>query len=216
MRAFQRHRREKEADRGFDRLAADCWDAAELRKAAMILEGYANEAGLGRAAVSPETVEAEASRAGASFIGRAAAELESLVARLAARHTGWCTRGMYELFFLAMLGWLLFRLGKNFFYDSWWPVPPADVFGLQFYVAAGFWLVLWCLLLIWMFTRRLRRGLRRELDAVAETWRQPAAADLFARLEQDCRAIRRFRGDLDTLEQEVRNLRKQVAEPKLP
>jgi hypothetical protein len=196
------------------RLAAGCWDDAEIRRAAMILEGYAAEAGLNRKSVSPETVAAEAERAGSNFIGRASAELESLVAKLAARHTGWFTRGLYEFFFLSMLGWLLYRLGKNFFYDSWLADHPTPVHGLEFYLAAGFWLVLWCLLLLWMFTGRLRRGLRRELDRLAETWRQPStAADLFTHLDAACRRIRQFRGDLETLEQEVRKLQSQISKP---
>ena len=70
------------------------------------------------------------------------AELESLIARLAQRHTGWFTRWRYELLLAAMLGLLLYRLGKNFFYDSWLAEPPSPVFGLEFYVSAGFWLVL--------------------------------------------------------------------------
>ena len=197
VRALKKHSQEKDADRNLNRLAAGCWDDAEIRRAAMILEGYAGEAGLSREQVSPETVADEAERAGTTFIGRASAELESLVAKLAARHTGWFTRWLYEFLFLSMLGWLLYRLGKNFFYDSWW-TEPANVHGLEFYLAAGFWLVLWCLVLLWMFTGRLRRGLRRELDHLAETWRNPAtAADLFTHLDASCRHIRQFRGDLE-------------------
>ncbi|MCC6123937.1 MAG: hypothetical protein IT426_03165 [Pirellulales bacterium] len=214
VRALQRHQKEKAAERGLDRLAAGCWDDAEIRRAAMILEGYTSEAGLSRDSASPETVAAEAERAGSNFIARASAELESLVAKLAARHAGWFTRGRYEFFFLSMLGWLLFRLGKNFFWDSDALVNPhpTDVWGLNFYLAAGFWLVLWCLLLLWMFTARLRRGLRRELDRLAETWRQPStAAELFTHLDATCRRIRQFRGDLERLEQDVRNLQKQVS-----
>ena len=82
---------------------------------------------------------------------------------------------------------------------------------MNFYLAAGFWLVLWCLLLLWMFTRRLRRGLRRELDQLADTWRQPStAAELFTHLDATCSRIRQFRGDLEALEQEVRNLQKRI------
>jgi hypothetical protein len=214
VRAIQKHRKEKEADRDLDRLAAGCWNEAEIRRAAMILEGYAGEAGVSRSAVSPETVGAEAERAGASFIARASAELESLVGRLAAKQTGWFTRALYEIFFLAMLGWLLYRLGKNFFYDSWLAPNPVPVHGLEFYLAAAFWLVLWCLLLLWMFTARLRRGLRRELSQLAETWRHPStASELFTRLDADCRRIRQFRGELDSLEREVDQLRKQVSSP---
>jgi hypothetical protein len=182
----------------------------------MILEGYAAEAGLSRQMVSPETVRAEAEHAGSTFIGRASAELESLVARLAARHTGWFTRWRYEFLFLAMLGWLLFRLGKNFFWDSdaLLNPHPTEAWGLNPYLAAGFWIVLWCLLLLWMFAARLRRGLRRQLDQLAESWRNPStAAELFSHLDAACRRIQQFRGDLQVLEQEVRNVQTQLAKP---
>jgi GTPase SAR1 family protein len=216
VRALQRHKKEKDADRSLDRLAAGCWDDAEVRRAAMILEGYAAEAGLSRQMVSPETVRAEAEHAGSTFIGRASAELESLVARLAARHTGWFTRWRYEFLFLAMLGWLLFRLGKNFFWDSdaLLNPHPTEAWGLNPYLAAGFWIVLWCLLLLWMFAARLRRGLRRQLDQLAESWRNPStAAELFSHLDAACRRIQQFRGDLQVLEQEVRNVQTQLAKP---
>jgi hypothetical protein len=66
-----------------------------------------------------------------------------------------------------------------------------------------------------MFTARLRRGLRRELDHLAESWRNPAtAAELFTHLDSDCRRIRQFRGDLEMLEREVRNLRMQITHSK--
>jgi hypothetical protein len=217
VRALQKHRKEKDADRSLDRLAAGCWDDAEIRRAAMILEGYAAEAGLNRQTVSPETVRTEAERAGTTFIGRASAELESLVAKLAARHTGWFTRWRYEFLLLVMLGWLLFRMGKNFFWDSdaLLNPHPTEVWGLNPYLAAGFWIVLWCLLLLWMFTARLRRGLRRELDHLAETWRNPStASELFTHLNATCRRIAQFRGDLQALEQEVRNLQVQISPPR--
>ena len=70
-----------------------------------------------------------------------------------------------------MLGLLLYRLGKSFFYDSWLAkTPRADVYvyGLDFYVSAGFWLLLWCLVLLWFFTGRLRRGLRRQIDQLED------------------------------------------------
>jgi len=210
-RLWKRRRQQQDADRGADRAVAGCWDQAELRSAAMVLGGYVAEAGLDRRAAQWETVSAEAERAGAGFVESVSAELESLVDRLARRHTGWFTRWCYELLLAAMLGLLLYRLGRNFFYDSWLAERPVDVFGLDFYLSAGFWLLLWCLLLIWAFSGRLRRGLRREIDQLAEGWKNTATATgLFRRLEGDCRRIERFRQDLDRLRQQVDRLRRQL------
>jgi hypothetical protein len=208
-RAWRKRRQQQQAGRGIGRAAAGCWDTAELHKAALIVDGYAAEAGLGRP--TPEHLTVEAETAAAGFVARVSAELDSLIARLAQRHTGWFTRWRYELLLAVMLGLLLYRLGKNFFYDSWLAEQPAQVFGLEFYLSAAFWLLLWCLLLMWAFCSRLRRGLRGEIDRLAEGWRdQASAAGLFAHLETDCRRIEQFRQELDGIRQHVDSLRRQL------
>jgi len=211
-RTWRKSRRQRAAEQGPRRAVTGCWDRAELRKAAVILGGYAAEAGLEPDAVDADTVAAEADRAGVQFVAETSGQLESLVARLAQRHTGWFTRWRYELLLAAMLGFVLYRLGKNFFYDSWLAERQLPVFGFDFYVSAGFWLLLWCLVLIWLFTGRLRRGLRREIDQLAGQWQDPAsAAGIFARLEEQCRQIGRFRRELDRLGEHVDRLRRELA-----
>jgi hypothetical protein len=207
-------RREKhQADRGFDRAAAAGWDTAALGKAVIIVDGYAAEAGLDRRPVQADVIAAESEAAAAGFVAHVSADLDGLIARLAKRHTGWFTRFRYELLLLAMLGLLLYRLGKNFFYDSWLAEHPTPVHGLDFYVSAGFWLVLWCLVLLWSFCSRLRRGLRGAITELATGWQQSAsAAGLFAHIETDCRRAERYRQDLDVLRQEVASLHQQLAQ----
>jgi hypothetical protein len=212
MHVWRKRRQDRQTGQGIDRAVAGCWDQAEFHKAALILDGYATEAGVDRRSVSQPTVAAESEAAGANFIARAAADLESLVARLAARHTGWFTRGFYELLFGAMIICLLYRLAKNFFYDSWLASNPSPVLGLDFYLTAGFWLLLWCLILLAMLTRRLRSGLRREIDRLVVDWQSPlAASGLFTHLEAECRGAIRFRRDMDGLEEQVNQLRRQLA-----
>lgn len=211
-RIWRKRRREKQADHSADRAVAACWDQAQLRSAAIVLDGYASDAGLSRRWAGMETVSAEAQRAAADQVARVSAELESVIAELAERHTGWLTRWRYELLLAAMLGFLLYRLGKDFFYDSW--RPEHQVFGLDFYVSAGFWLLLWCLVLLWAFSGRLRGGLRRRIDQLADGWKNPAtAAGVFARLQDDCRRIEQFRRDLDGLQRQVHQMRRQLALP---
>jgi hypothetical protein len=83
---------------------------------------------------------------------------------------------------------------------------------MDFYLSAGFWLLLWCLLLLWMFCRRLRRGLKGEINRLAAGWQDASAAGgIFARVEADCRRIERFSQDLDAIRREVESLRRQVA-----
>jgi hypothetical protein len=214
VQAWRKRRLTKQAEQGLDRAAAGFWDQAEVRKAGLILEGYATEAGIDRRAASASAVSAEAEAAGANFIARAAAGLQAIVTSLAARHSGWFARCVYELLFCGMIGLLLFRLGKDFFYDSWLGQNPTPPLGLDFYVTAAFWLVLWCFLLIFALTRRLRRGLGKEIDRLAVEWQSPATASgLFAGLEGQCRGAIQFRHDLDPLEEQVNRLRRQLAVP---
>jgi hypothetical protein len=219
MRTWRRRRQSTNADRGVGRAAAAGWNPAELRKAAIIVQGYVAEAGLGDGSVTDknvcppvaEAIAAEAETAAAGFVARVSADLESLVARLARRHTRWFTRWRYEIMLAVMLGFLLYRLGKNFFYDSWLAAKPSAVFGLDFYVSAGFWLLLWCLLLLWAFCSRLRRGLRGQIAQLAAGWRDASlAAGLFAGIESQCGRVEQFRQELDAIRQEVDRLIRQL------
>jgi hypothetical protein len=209
VRTWRKHQESHQADRSLDRGQTGGFQPAETRQAAMIVEGYALEAGLDRGVARWETVAAESDTAAGNFVGRVASELESLIVRLAERHTGWLTRCYYEILLLAMLGTLLYRLGKNFFYDSWLSGLGTPVFGLDFYVSAGFWLVLWCLVLLWMFSRRLRRGLQGEINCLASNW-QDAAAGIFVKAESECRRVTDFRRELADIRQEVERLQRRV------
>ncbi len=208
-RSWQKHRRNVQLQQRPGQAAAGGFDATQLRRAALVLEGYAAEAGLPKASASLATLEAEADAASLNFAARLSQDLDALIARQAQRHTGWFTRWRYEILLLAMLGFLLFRLGKNFFYDSWWLGAP--MWGVQSYIAAAFWLVLWCFVLLWLFTRRLRGGLKQAIDRLAENWTGAAAASgVFAQLDDDCRRAVEFRRDLEMLEGDVERLRGRV------
>lgn len=214
VRTLQKHAGSRRADRGANRAVADCWDRTELREAAVVLDGYAAEAGFDRRAASLETLAAEADLAGTEFISQVSGQLNSAIDRLAAKHTGVFARFRYELLLLLVLGWMLYRMGRNFFYDSW--LGSADLLGLDFYIQCAFWLILWCLLLLWALSRRLRRGLRREIDLLVEGWKDTASAGgVFQRLEDDCRGVERFRGELDRLHQHVAKLQRRLEEDTL-
>jgi len=179
-----------------------------------VLDGYVAEAGLDRRAADPDTVTREADTAGEQFVAGVSAEVESLLDRLAARHTRWYTRWLYELLFGAMLALLLVRLAKNFFYDSWLAPTPAALYGLDFYLLSLFWLLVWSCLLIWAFTTRLRRGLHNQINRLAEGWRSSESARaIFGQLEAQCRHVRRFRDDLERIKQHVHSLRRRLALP---
>jgi energy-coupling factor transporter ATP-binding protein EcfA2 len=210
-RTWQRHRRSRQLQDRPSEMAAGGFDATQLRRSAVVLEGYAAEAGLPKSSVLIAAVAAEADAASLNFAARLSQDLDALIARQAERHTGWFTRWRYEIMLLAMLGFLLFRLGKNFFYDSWWPERPAAMWGVESYFAAAFWFLLWCLVLLWFFTRRLRGGLKQAVDHLAESWTgSTAAAGVFAQLDDEFRRALEFRQDLELLQGDVERLRGSV------
>ncbi len=133
---------QKHAEAASDRAVAWSWDEGQLRAAAVTLDGYAAEAGLGREPLRPDAVLRQASQAGTQFVQQTSGQLQALVARQAQRHCGWFTRLRYEVALLLMLGLILYRLGRNFFWDSWLAVDfgfrenPAPVLGLDFFVPA--------------------------------------------------------------------------------
>ena len=202
VRSWQAFRRRRRAETSAAQAVAGCWDEAELRTAALVIDGYATEAGIDRDASRAETVFEEAAVAATTVADNLATELQSLLSRAAQRHTGWLTRYRYDFLFLIVLVGLFFRPARNFFYDSWLASPPVPMMGVEAYLLSAFWLAVWSGLLLWGFTSRLRRGLQREIDRLAEGWATPRLAqEIFGRLEAECRAIDRFRQDLARLEQ---------------
>ena len=216
IRTWRRRRREHQAEARAARALAGCWDQSDLRAAALVIDGYAAEAGLPREAASLEAVAAEAAAAGEGFVAGVASEVDALVGRMAKRHGHWFTRWRYELLLGGMIGYLLYRPARNFFYDSWFD-PQSRPLGLDFYLLSLFWLFVWGGLLMWGFSSRLRRGLRSEIDKLAEGWAGPQpAAGVFARLEEECRRVQRFRDELRRLQEHVGALRSRVTAPDEP
>jgi hypothetical protein len=219
-RRITRRREERDADEAPTRAVAGGWDDEALRKASLVLAGYASEAGLSQKEAEFARVKGQAQRAGSGFVLDAAGRLQEVVGRLAARNTGSWTRAVYETLTVAMLALLVFRLGKNYFYDSWlapamgWATAPADVFRFDFVLVSGLWFAAWCAVLLWAFTARLRRGLGAEIETAAQEWGRPdVAADLFAGLEAECRFIRAFRAELLRLEQTLAGIKSRLDAP---
>lgn len=220
-RALRRRTQEKHTEAANTRAVAWSWDESQLRAAALALDGYAAEAGVGRDPLRGDDCLREAAQAGTQFIEQTSGQLQSLVARQAGRHCGWFTRMRYELALLVMLGLVLYRLGRNFFWDSWLAVDlgfrdvPASVLGLDFFVPAVFWLLVWCAILVWAFTSRLRRGLKGQINQLAQQWMSAAPASLFAGLEARCRDVRRYSDDQQRLATTVAVIRAKIEQPEV-
>ena len=196
------------------------WSEAELGDARYVLDGYAYEAGLPRDTISPEAVQREAAAAGRDFVAMAGNELQRVISEQAKRRTGWFKRWFYEVMLLIVLGAILLRLGKNFFYDAWLGpelglTPRAvPVLGFDFFLQALFWLLLWCSALLWMFTLGLRRGLSGKVAEMARSWSQAdSLKQLFAGIERQIQAVEQFERERQRLEGKVESLRANLAEP---
>jgi hypothetical protein len=167
---------EHEAEAKVDEVGRLGLDDDLLREVRTIVNGYANAARIEIPAVDPdslhdrgslELLRDEAARAENSFLTGAGQQVDEIIEDLARRNSGWFVRGWYELLFLGLTGFILFLIGKNFFYESFWlGERPLEA---DFYIAAGIIFLLWTGLLVILFSRRLRRGLDRRIEGLAES-----------------------------------------------
>jgi len=212
--------RQRQADAAGSGAVGFGWDDSELRTAAIIIDGYAIDAGIEGDESARDALLEGADEIATRFIADASQELQASVARLAGRHTHWFTRFRYEAALLAMIVLLLYRYGRNFFFDSWLAFEfglidqPAAPLGFDFFLGAAVFFLLWCGLLLWLFTARLRRGLTAEVNDLVARWNQPQRiAGVFAGLEERCRDIRASREGLARLERRVAELKRRIPMP---
>ena len=205
----QRQDSHAEAQR-MNQISAFGLDLAEFRPATMTLAGFVHAAQLRNEPTSTHSTEpwSEASSlAGSEFVAEATRRLDGLIAAQAARNTGWFSRGLYELGFIVLPALLVYRVGRNFFYDSFWLEKP--LLDVGFYAHAGLFLALWCGLFLWAFLTRLRCGIQSEITKLAgELAESTAFSGLFAGLESRSRNAResflqlqRLHADVQTLQQ---------------
>jgi hypothetical protein len=219
-RRLREHVRDRSTDAGATRAVRFSWDRGDLRTAAIIVDGYAADAGISGDETQLDVVEREAESLAGQLISQIASQLQDLIARLANRHTGWFIRWRYEAALVLMLALLVWRFGRNFFYDSWLApqlglAPHAEpLLGVDFFLGAAICLLVWSGMLIWLFTARLRRGLATGLAELGERWSSPTTTgDLFGQLERSCRSIRNWRARLERLEVRVAAIRTRVVRP---
>lgn len=136
-----------------------------LRERALITSGAVRDAGFDPELArgdAPDRLRKASDRLEQNFLATAARHIDKTIDALAQRQSRWYVRFWYELLFLAYVGFVLVRAGKNFFYESFW--LDEEIYGTEFYVPAAMFFVLWTGLLVICFARRLRRGLHREVE----------------------------------------------------
>jgi hypothetical protein len=195
-----------------ERAASSQLSESDLREAQLVMEGHARTAKLDRAATTAALAQAPQAAAVAEdeFWSFARRRLDELMLNTAKRNSTWPVRLMYEVGFALLPAWLLYRIGKNFFFDSWWLDRP--LLETNFYIPALLFLALWTGLVLMLFCRRLRRGTRRQVDQLAtELAQSKLAGGLFPALDTHCREYHAEVGELRELATLVTALRGKVA-----
>jgi hypothetical protein len=209
-------REEFSADATLARAGTFCLDDAELRETELVMEGHVRSAGIESAAgqTSLDDLRRRASAVEGEFLDDAGTRVDTIIADLAARNSRWHVRAVYELLLCAYLGFVLYRVGRNFFYDSW--LRDVPLLATDFYIPAALFLVLWSGVLLMLFTRRLRRGLRARIETLAsELVESQLSHGLFPQLDAACRRAHVARDELDALSHHVDALRSELAAPHL-
>lgn len=206
-------RQESTGEDQVERLAALQISDAELREAQIVIEGYARAAKLDRTAADLKlsTLKHSAAAAEDEFWAFARQRLDDAILQTARRRSGLMARIGYEVVFAILPLYLLARIGKNFFYDSW--ILEKPLLESHFYIPAALFLGLWTLLMLALFTARLRGGLKRSVQQLAEELAQSKlAGGLFPQLDEYCRDYTRDTDELRRLAAQVATVREQVHE----
>lgn len=206
-------RQESSGEDQVERLAALQLSDAELREAQIVIEGYTRAAKLDRGAADLKlsTLKHSAAEAEDEFWAFARQRLDEAILLTARRRSGLLARIGYEIVFAILPVYLLLRIGKNFFYDSW--ILEKPLLESQFYIPAALFLAIWTLLMLALFTARLRGGLKRSVQQLAEELAQSKlAAGLFPQLDEHCRDYTRDTDELQRLAAQVHTVREQVHE----
>jgi hypothetical protein len=185
VRWLEGKRKEQLAESSLQRISQFGLDDGLLQEAEIVISGHVSSAGLNSGLLRSRTLDELRRRAADvedQFVGDASQRVDEIIQGLSRNNSRWWIRTTYEVLFLAYLIFVLFRVGKNFFYDSF--IHDQPLLSTDFYLAAGLFLLLWCGLLVIGFTRRLRRGLQsRVKDLTAKLVEARLGRGLFPGLE---------------------------------
>ncbi len=208
-RMWKQHQQEQD----FSTLLAELDDLpvheADLRDQQLILQGYARSAGFDTGQLFSHAGNSNNKTDSGfreEFFHDARMEVDRAVEHLGKRNSGMLTRLIYDTLFLVYPGFLLYRIGRNFFWDSL--IKGQEILSADFYLPAGVFLILWCGLFSMMFTRRLRRGLKREVKNLVDRMiSRRLNNNLFPVLQEQCQLANQAVRDLTELEEECNTLR---------
>ncbi len=213
MQWLNSRRVEQESEDRMQQLATLGLDDHVLREAQLVLSGYVHSARFdSRILLVADLAHLrhEAARVEGQFLGDAARQVEEIISSLARRHSGWFRRTCYEFLWLAFVSYLVIRIGKNFFWDSVFLKTP--ILTMDFYLAAGVFLILWSGFLLMLFTRGLRQGLNQQINALAvELAQSRLGSGLFPQLESACSEAHQVCRRLEHLAATTTEIRRHIA-----
>ena len=205
-------RKDQDAEERFEELATLGLNETLMRESRLLISGHLYDAGLDPALLTDNgSPSRDAARVERDFLEQARRRIETAIEHLARRNSGLLARVWYELLFLAFIAFVLSRAGYNFFWETF-QNPRTPVLGVDFYVSAGIFFVLWSGVLVISFCRRLQRGLSAEIATLASDMaQQKLTGGLFPHLEEELQQIAQHRGRLDQLGETCRQLRSELA-----
>jgi hypothetical protein len=189
--------------------------AGDLARARSVLRGHLADA----------EIEMPSARAASSSTGDLSSEQQAAVAmqvyqklesdiaaaieQRVARRAGRLVHIAFELVFCILPAYLVFHMGRNFFYEHLRHNSP--LLGLDFFFQAAFWCLLWGIIIGALFLTWLNSGLDRRLKEVVIRLSPEHLFDvLFADTTAACQAIFHHVDGLANLERELRQLEDHV------
>ncbi len=189
--------------------------AADLARARSVLRGHLADAEIELAKAVPASGSAGdlSSEQLAAVALQVYQKLESDIANViehrVARRAGRLVHIVFELAFCILPVYLVFHMGRNFFYEHLWLNSP--LLGLDFFFQAAFWCLLWGVAIGALLLNWLNGGIDRQLKEVVVRLSPEHLFDaLYADSAAACQDIRHHVDGLATLDRDLNQLEDQV------
>lgn len=202
---YRRRSADREATQMQDRLPGSLLAGSSLPEVMLVTEGFARDAGFDSIEGTLKAQEDHVRKANELLVADAAAGVDSIIRETTSANAGPGVRFVYESLFLVFPLFLLYRIAKNFFFDALFNDRPHLDTG--FYIPAAIFLALWCGLFLWLFSRRVQRGLTSRIQQfAAELPRKHLPEGLFPELTTAVRTMRHHIAQLEGIGRQQQTL----------
>ncbi|MFO1021339.1 MAG: GTPase domain-containing protein [Planctomycetales bacterium] len=201
LRWIQSRQEEQSAQDRLLRLGSVGLDDASLRETQVLIAGYLQEARFDAQLLHADSLDHlrnEAAQFQDQFLQDTGERLQEMLNKIAQGEVRTPIRLICEVSFSLFLAFLLWRIGKNFFWDSFF--YNAEILHLNFYIPALIFTALLSALLVFFFTRHLGKILNEGLTSLSYQFATNRfTGGLFPEVDQSCRETRRQLEQLDKL-----------------